>query len=185
MANGSDIAVHKLAAVERERGFDDFLREQRVALLNFLRRRVSNEADAQDATQESFTRLLRYADTQPASAWKPLLYRIATNVANDQSRQHAVRQGAGHVSLDSEELVAADPPHDQLVAQEQELAIIHAVIMRLPPKCRQVYLLQRLRGMSYSQIATHCGISKKTVEQHMARALSALREASRLRAGMP
>lgn len=183
MANGSDIAVRKLALVGRAPGFEDFLREHRSALLNFLRRRVANEADAQDATQESFTRLLRYADSQPAEAWKPLLYRIATNVAHDQARQHATQAGTGMVPLDSEELVSEDPPADQVIAQEQELAMIHTVIMRLPPKCRQVYLLQRLRGMSYTEIADYCGISRKTVELHMSRALAALREASKTYAG--
>lgn len=187
MAKGSDIAMRTLVADDHAQLFESFLREQRTALLNFLRRRVSSEADAQDATQESFTRLLRYADSQPAAAWKPLLYRIATNVAHDQARQQATQHGAGLVSLDndSEELASPELPHDQQIAHEQELALIHGVIMRLPPKCRQVYLLQRLRGMSYTQIAEHCGISRKTVELHMTRALTALREASQRYRGAP
>jgi RNA polymerase sigma-70 factor (ECF subfamily) len=39
-----------------------------------------------------------------------------------------------------------------------------------------VYLLNRINGMSYAQIAQHCGISAKTVEKHIARALQGLRQ---------
>jgi RNA polymerase sigma factor (sigma-70 family) len=179
LANGSDVTLHKLALAGRAQDFETFLREQRTGLLNFLRRRVGNDADAQDATQESFTRLLRYADSQPATAWKPLLYRIATNVAHDQARQHATHYGAGAVSLDSEELVSDEPTQEQIIAQEQELAILHAVIMKLPPKCRQVYLLHRMHGMTYPAIAQHCGLSQKTVEMHISKALAALRAAGK------
>lgn len=171
MSNGADIAV--------TRDIDAFVREHREALVNFLRHRVVNEADAQDAAQESFTRLLRYVESQPRSAWKPLLYRIAANVAHDQARKRAIRNGNGQVPLDSDELISDEPSHEQMIAWDQELAMIRDVIMELPPKCRQVYLLQRLRGMSYAAIARHCGISRKTVEMHISRALAALREAAR------
>jgi RNA polymerase sigma factor (sigma-70 family) len=181
LVNGSDTAAGRLENVGDRHRFERFLQEQRVAVLNFLRSRVPCEADAQDATQESFIRLMRYAEGQPATAWKPLLFRIAANVAIDHARMSATRQGSGLVPLDSEELVSEEPPQEQLVSQQQELAMIHNVIMRLPPKCRQVYLLHRLRGLSYAEIATYCGISRKTVEQHMARAFADLREARRWR----
>lgn len=177
MTTGTGSAVRDTAGIGHE--LERFLRAQRDDLLNFLRRRVAHEADAQDAVQESCTRLLRYVSSQPVAAWKPLLYRIAVNVAHDQARRRRTQIGAGEVPLDSDELVSPEPTQEQLVAQDQELALIHGVIMRLPPKCRQVYLLHRLRGMRYSAIAQHCGISTKTVEMHMARALSALREAAR------
>lgn len=178
MANETDIAAPTLAVTGRARKLDAFVREHRDGLLSFLRHRVPDDADAQDAAQESFVRLLRYVESQPASAWKPLLYRIAANVANDQARKRRTRNGNGQVPLDSEELVSDAPSQEQVVARDQELEMIRDVIMELPPKCRRVFLLQRLRGMSYAAIAKRCGISRKTVEMHMSRALSALREAA-------
>lgn len=180
MANGTDSA-----AAGQARELDAFVREHRDRLLHFLRHRVVNDADAQDAAQESFARLLRYVESQPLSSWKPLLYRIAANVAHDQARKRVTHNGNGHVPLDSDELVADEPSHEQMIARDQELAIIHDVIMGLPPKCRQVYLLQRLRGMSYAAIAKHCGISHKTVEMHISRALCELREAAKNCYGSP
>ena len=58
---------------------------------------------------------------------------------------------------------------------------MRAAILQLPLRCRQVYLLNRIDGMSYPQIASHCDISVKAVEKHIGKALTMLR--LRLRAG--
>lgn len=161
-----------------ERRFERFLAEQREALVGFLRHRTASEADAQDAAQESMVRLMRYRGQQPAEAWKPLLYRIAINVAHDQARRQRSRHSEAHQPLDEgdNELQAEQPTHEQRVADQQELALIRELILRLPTRCRQVYLLNRIDGMSYSEIARHCGISVKAVEKHVAKALAALRK---------
>jgi RNA polymerase sigma-70 factor (ECF subfamily) len=40
----------------------------------------------------------------------------------------------------------------------------------LPERCREVFLLHRVESLSYSQIATRCGISVSAVEKNIARA---------------
>ncbi len=168
--------------VDRDAGtgthvFEGFLREQRELLLGFLRLRTASEEDAQDAAQESLVRLMRYRQAQPQENWKPLLYRIATNVAHDQSRWAQSRHAAGHVPID--ESVHALPSQErpqleQLVAQ-QELARIGDIIATLPPRCQEVYLLSRVEGMTNTEIARHCDISLKAVEKHITRALTVMR----------
>ena len=168
VANGSPLATHT-------QEFNEFLREQRASLLNFLRRRLPTDEDAQDATQESLTRLLRYGHTEPAHAWKPLLYRIASNIACDEARSRASHHTIDHVSIEDEEIVSEDPTPEQVLTQQQEMAMLQRAILALPDKCRQVYLLHRMRNMTYVQIAEHCGLSQKTVEKHISKALATLR----------
>lgn len=160
------------------RRFEQFLAEQRDALVAFLRHRSGSEADAQDAAQESMIRLMQYRGQQPVEAWKPLLYRIAINVAHDQKRRQHSRHSEAHHSLDPAdgELPAELPTQEQRMADLQELAAIRELILRLPGRCRQIYLLNRIEGMSYSEIARHCGISVKAVEKHVAKALLHLRK---------
>lgn len=53
--------------------------------------------------------------------------------------------------------------------------VIHEVILQLPGKCREVYLLSREEGLSNREIAERLGISVKTVEAQMTIALKRLR----------
>lgn len=156
------------------RGFETFSREQYGGLLQFVRRRTANEEDAREITQESLTRLLRYRETEPASSWKPLLYRIATNVVGEQFRRASARQATRHVPLEGVEIASDAPAPEDLIEQQQREAILRDAILALPSRCRQVYLLSRMEGLSYKQIANRRGISVKTVEKHMTQALARL-----------
>lgn len=157
-------------------GFNRFLREHRAPLVAFLGRRVG-EDDAQDIAQETFMRLMRY-HAQPADQLRPLMYRIAINVIHDRGRRDSTRQAGLHVSLDEDfaALPSSEPSQDLRIEREQELGLVRQAILQLPTRCRQVYLLNRIEGLSYSQIAQHCDISVKAVEKHIGKALALLRQ---------
>ncbi|RDS85055.1 RNA polymerase sigma factor [Dyella monticola] len=193
MDNRRDTALHDappepavVTAVEgggRLDAYDAFFRTQYDALVSFLRRRSRTNEDAEDAAQESFTRLTRYRDTYPLLAWKAMLYRIAINVVNDQSRRARTRCVPQHVSLDDVSIESDEPSAEEAAAAAQQRVLLREAILALPPKCRQVYLLTRLRGMTSRQVATHCGISVRMVEKHLANALVHIRR--RFGAGSP
>ena len=157
--------------------FERFVREQRHGLLAFLRRRVASEEDAQDIAQESLVRLIRYREHAPES-WSSLLYRIAINALNDRARRAQSHYQHDHISLDEHAhgLVSNDQDHDQRIANQQELARLQQALLGLPARCREIYLLNRIEGMSYPEIARHCGISVKAVEKNISRALALLRK---------
>ncbi|QEE23228.1 sigma-70 family RNA polymerase sigma factor [Rhodanobacter glycinis] len=156
--------------------FDAFVREQRRPLLHFLRSRTPTEQDAEDVLQESLARLLRYRDSEAPAGWKPLLYRIAANVAHDQRRAATSRHSGDHVTLDDLELATDDRSPEQRADCDQQLARLSEAIMALPPKCQRVYLLKRVYGFSRTQIAERCGISVKMVEKHITTAMALLKQ---------
>lgn len=172
----SSAANQPASARQEDDHFVSFLREHREPLIAFLRKSAASHEDAQDIAQETMMRMLRYRD-QPADALKILMYRIAINALNDRGRRQKTRHAPEHVSLDEDyhALPSQEPSHDQRVATEQELALVRAAIMQLPMRSRQIYLLNRINGLSYTQIARHCGISVKAVEKNIGRALALLR----------
>jgi RNA polymerase sigma-70 factor, ECF subfamily len=54
--------------------------------------------------------------------------------------------------------------------------IIHRLIDKLPPRCRQIFLLSRIEQLSYKEIAALMDLSPKTVENQIAIALKFLRD---------
>lgn len=166
----------RLAREDNADRFERFVRDSVPMLERFLVRLRVREDDVQDVAQESVARLLRYRDTEPPEAWTALLYRIAINVARDRARreQTAPRGDASAVEPDS---IAADDSPEQHASDQQALARVRDAILGLPPRCRAVYLMHRVEGLSYPEIARRNGISTKAVEKHMSQALRALRDA--------
>lgn len=167
-----DMSGHGAGAAD---GFEDFLRRQRDALLAFLRRRVDVD-EAQDIVQDTCLRLMRYRD-QAEHELRLLMYRIALNALHDRGRGAQSRQQAAHLSFEemAEGLPTAEASHEQRVDDQQALARVREAILRLSPRCREIYLLNRIEGMSYTEIAAHCGVTVKAVEKQISKALLQLR----------
>ncbi len=161
----------RLTAAERLR-FDTLYREQKEAVIRMLRSRLSNEDDIAEVMQEAFLRLLRYRHCGPDSL-KYLLFRVAMNLAVTQLRQAGLRRA---VSLEDCELVSEEPAVDQLLVQQEEMTQVALAIQSLPARCRQMYVMNRLRGLRQREIAQHCGISQRMVELHIAKAQALIRE---------
>lgn len=161
----------------RDSSFEDFYNAHHHELVRYLKARGASRDDAQDVAQESLIKIVRYQE-QPAHVLKILLYRIALNGLCDLRRRGTSRLDSSHVDVDDEKTqIPCDLPQPEHYAEnQQELARVRDAISRLPERCREVYLLNRVDGMSYSDISRHFGISVKTVEKHIGKALSSLRE---------
>lgn len=150
---------------------DAFVRQQSDALVGFLRLRSRSEEDARDAAQESLARLVRHYRQKPPAEWKPVLYRIAINVANDRLEQARNRSADLHVPIEGLEIEDERQNAEEAAARAQEAALLAEAVLALPKRCRQVYLLSRVHDKTNAEVACHCGISERMVEKHLANAL--------------
>jgi RNA polymerase sigma factor (sigma-70 family) len=152
-------------------------------LKNFLTRHTGSPGMAADIMQESWVRAASTASAAPIANHRAYLYRMVRNVAVD----HLRREKRKSLSLDElperTQLADAHPGPEATTAARQELALLTAAVQELPAKCRAVFLLYRGEGRSMREIATQLGISEKTVEKHIAKAMlhcrQRLREAGR------
>lgn len=148
---------------------------QREPLCAFLRARGCSAEDAEDVAQDCMERLMRYRDHAEGEL-RLLLYRIARNRLADLGR---AAPALPHLSL-AEPDAPAEPPCAlpgplRQAESRQMLNTLRQALLKLPERCREAYLLNRISGMSYSQIARHRGVTAKTVEKQIARALQGLR----------
>jgi RNA polymerase sigma-70 factor (ECF subfamily) len=142
------------------------------ALIRFLRQRLRVKDDAADVAQEAYIRLMQYQGSRQIASPSSMLFRIAINVANDLGRTEQTHRVCDQFPLDLVEIASEQPSADREIAAEQDLQLLYAAIEELPPKCRNVFLLSRVRRMTYPQIASHVGISVKMVEKHISQALA-------------
>ena len=142
--------------------------------------------DAEDATQETFMRVLRYksklSQVDDPKAW---LARIAWRVAVDRGKS----QGrARETSLDDAEqpvpeVVSSEVAADASVHGAQLEAALEKLIVALPEKLRQPLVLSTIEEMSPREIAATLGINEAAVRSRVFRARQILRERLELHSG--
>lgn len=153
---------------------DALYRTHSERLLRFFARRAGR-ADADDLVHEAFARLAGADGRSRGAIESPGAYltRIATNLLRDRARSEGRRPAEGNVVYD-ERLHGALDPHQSLDDRDS-LARLDAAIGRLNRRTRTIFLLQRVEGLTYAQIADQMGMSVKGVKKQMAKALLQLR----------
>jgi RNA polymerase sigma-70 factor (ECF subfamily) len=135
--------------------------------------------DAEDATQETFLRVLRYssklASVEDPKTW---LARIAWRVAVDRSKQRGRRR---ELALEDPEKALVDVASSESLADEalqgvQIGALLEAMISALPSKLREPLILSTIEEMSPGEVAATMGINEAAVRSRVFRARQILRE---------
>lgn len=170
-------------SARREDLVERAIRRYDASLRGFLRWKMGVDDDeVKDALQETYERLLHYRESEWEELPRSLLMRIAANVVIDRARHRASRHPWQHLSMDDIDLESADAtPERQALAQEN-IRLVQEAIGDMPERCQEVFVLSRIKGMSYQQIADELSISIKAVEKHVSRGLALCRkrvEASR------
>lgn len=151
----------------------------REPLMRYFLRRGVQEAGAEDLAQDCFTRLFALASRDHIENVEAYLFQTASTVFADYVEFMQKRHVAQHVSFD---FLAHDthatgvPGQDRVLEGKEALAHLREVLLELRPRTREIFLLNRLDGLSYTQIAVRFGMTNKGVEWHMHEALKHLRE---------
>lgn len=145
-------------------------------LLGDIYRIIPDEDTCQDLAQEVFVELWRKrGELDIHTSLRAYLRRAAVNRALNY-----LKTSRRFVFDESEQLTrSADTSEsDILNKQEQETleAALHAAIDTLPEKCRVVFSLSRFEQMSHREIAEKLGISIKTIENQITKAMKTLRD---------
>ncbi|WP_454104310.1 RNA polymerase sigma factor [Methylorubrum extorquens] len=152
---------------------DALYRHEGLKLRRFLQRLLDNPADAADASQETYLRMVAALSRTSIEHPSALLFRIATNVALRMRNRGRLERILFAAKCEAELAEIADGyalPERQTIAR-QELKRLAAAIDALPPRCREVFLLSRLDGLANGEIAQRLGISRNMVEKHIIKAL--------------
>lgn len=158
--------------------FDLLYERYAVQLLRKAYEKTGDRETAREFVQEVFLELLERKDRLDIhTSFRAYVFTALRNrVLNYLHRQSIHHKYA----LFQETRPAAQVNDVDAYLSHKELTIrLSAAILRLPEKCRQVFLLSRTGELSHKEIAQRSGISVNTVEQHMRKALRMLRSGIR------
>lgn len=126
---------------------------------------------ADDIVQEVFLKLWNNLKSVKDETVKALLYTIASNTIKNHFKHQKVVYNfqKQEVSDDSAEEADSDLRQEELNKKLQD------ALAEIPEKAREVFLMNRIEGLTYNDIAERLGLSVKAIEKRMSEALSILR----------
>ena len=159
--------------------FETLFTRYQPALVRSIAFHVRDTEAAHDIVQETFLRVWqRRTSLKPDLSFQALLYRIALNLVRDLYRHAETR-----TRLAAEAPSPLPPDHADPAATAQH-SLLQEELRRamredLPERCRAVFELSRLEGLSIQEVAARLRISPKTAENQLTKALRILRRALR------
>lgn len=135
----------------------------------YLRSSFPAVRDIDDVVQESYLRIWRSRAVQPIHSAKAFLFKVARHVALNL----VDRQRASPVMVVGD--LAALPVLDnrpgvvETVSKNEKVRLLVLALATLPPRCREITILRKLKGVPQKDVAAQLGIAEKTVEEQVAR----------------
>ncbi|MFV3405490.1 MULTISPECIES: RNA polymerase sigma factor [Pseudomonas] len=144
---------------------------QRARMEALVSRRIGCRATASDLVQDLFLRFWRRPEVK-VEALDTYLLRSASNLAIDYLRSEGSRDRVAEGLHNTDEAPTGQAP-EQALEVDHDLLRIEAALRALPERTRQIFLLSRIHGCTYAEIAKAMQVSQSAVEKHMMRALEA------------
>jgi len=145
-------------------------------LRRWLRARTPAGMDVDDVLQETYAKLATLETVDHIAAPKAYIYQTALSIILQEGRRSRAKRIDSDVEIEALEAAAPEPLPDQQVEARQELARVFEAIEGLPDKCREVFVLRKVEGLSQREIAEKLNLSESTVEKHIGRGIRMLIE---------
>jgi len=153
--------------------FASFFKNQAKLLRNYMYYKFKNQELAEDATQEAFIKLWQNCKEVPIEKAKSYIYTIANNTTlNAISHQKIVLE----YEKNNTQIDRSNENPEFLLEEEQFKTKLLTAIDKLNESQRIAFLMHRIDGKKYAEIATELDISIKAVEKRIHLALLELRK---------
>jgi RNA polymerase sigma-70 factor (ECF subfamily) len=163
------------AAQGEEAAFRLLVERWEGPVFGFLERMMRSREEALDLSQETFLRVYAQAKRyRPEGRFHSWLFRIAGNLARSALRHRRVLRWL-RFDPALHDRAGPEDPVDRRRERAEARRTVRDALARLPDRQRQVVLLRRYQGLSYSEIAEAMGTTVHAVESLLQRAIASLR----------
>jgi RNA polymerase sigma factor (sigma-70 family) len=137
----------------------------------WLGRFVTDAADADDVIQEAYCRIAALESVAHIDSARAYLFQTARHIALEHIRRSRIVRIDSVTDIELLRIVDDGPSPERILAGSRQLEQVRALIEGLPSKCREIFVLRRVHGVSQKEIARELGVSENTVEMHAKRGL--------------
>ncbi|MBK1441318.1 RNA polymerase sigma-70 factor [Parapedobacter sp. ISTM3] len=155
-----------------ERAFEEVFKANFKALHAYAYTVLQDESVAEEIVQTVFLKLWENRERLTIhTSLRAYLYKSVYHDSLNHLKHKKVQR-----KYIAEAMMSYKQEESTVAAADKELYLqLHEALRQLPEKCRTVFQLSRFEELKYQEIADRLGISQKTVEAHMAKALRLLR----------
>jgi len=161
-SQSSDVADHG-------RWFTENVHPHDSSLKAYVRNSFPHLRDVDDVVQESYLRLLKARASYPILSGKAFLFTVARNVALNLLQRQKISPILPVSDLATVTVIDDKADVPEAACTREELALLADGIETLPPRCREIFVLRRIKGVSQKEIARLLGISEQTVQVQVQR----------------
>lgn len=175
MISDEELFVFKRMVEGEKEAFRFFFEKYYSDLCNMVNLYLRDPVMSEEIVQDIFMYLWEKKESiKIESSLKSYLLRASKNRSLNYIRNEKTKLEI-YSKLNNSDHGTIEMP-DTVLDSNQLREVINAAIDSLPERCREVYILGKEKSMSYKEISEELGISVKTVEVQMGKALKKLRE---------
>jgi RNA polymerase sigma factor (sigma-70 family) len=164
---------------ERNARLKEIFQTYKEPVRRFFLRRTRNPTEADDLTQDLFARIVRKGSLENVDHPEGFVFQSAMNLLRDRSRRQKTSDSfLGEITASDANKVEDISP-ERVLNSKQSLAAALSTLDSLEAKTRNIFILNRMEGLKYSEIAKLYGISVSAVEKHISKCLSLLMKQAR------
>jgi RNA polymerase sigma-70 factor (ECF subfamily) len=137
----------------------------------WLRRARLAPDEIDDIVQEAYCRLASLDSVAHILNGRAYFFQTARNISAERARRARIVRIDYATEIDALNILDNEPSPEQVVDSRRELARVQGLIAGLPDRCREVFTLRRIHGLSQKQVADRLKVTENVVEAQSARGL--------------
>ena len=143
--------------------------KNRAAIKRVLARFSLSDADVDDLVQETFIKGFAAETKGRIDDPRAFLFRIARNLAISQkrARKRSVEDPLEDLSPDGVIHDERQADSEECLDSRRKIMLFAEAVAHLPPQCRKAFLMRRVDGLAFKQIAVRMNISVSSAEKHV------------------
>lgn len=149
------------------------------AVRRWLRSRLQTADDIDDLIQEAYAKLAALTSIDHIQRADTFFYRTVHNLLVDRIRHDRVVRIEAATETDLSTVYTEEPSPERIAGARQELSRVATLIDDLPERCRRIFTMRKIEGVSQREIASRLGVSESVVENEGIRGLRLILKALR------